>query len=561
MKAVTRLLIIAAIGLQAVFAAPAATRSPKSDVARNLDIFNAIVKELQLHYVDTIDIDKAVTTAIDAMLAQLDPYTEYMSHKESNDFMSLTTGEYGGIGSYIRYTPKGTIIAGPEPGSPAEKAGLRTGDLIIGIDTTDVTGWNDTRVRSLLQGTPGTDLTIKVNRPYVGADSIRQFTLTREKIQMPSVPYYGRLKKAHSIGYVDITSFTDKTGDEVKSALEALKAEGPLGGIILDLRGNGGGLLDAAVATVGCFVPKGTEVVRTRGRGAMEEKIYKTTSKPILPDVPLAILVDGGTASSSEITAGALQDLDRAVILGSRSFGKGLVQTARQLPADALLKLTVAKYYIPSGRLVQAIDYSHRNADGSVERVPDSLTSVFHTAAGRIVRDGGGITPDSTVTYPEVSRLVYNVVRGDWAFNYGTRYAAKHLSIGDPADFVITDSIYADFKSTIDPGKFDYDRVCETMLNQLREAARLEGYMNDSVAAEFDRLGAMMRHPLEADLDTHRADIEPYLAREIVGRYYNQPGEIIVSLPTDPGVIKATEILLDPDLYRRILAPSDEQPK
>ncbi|MDE6545598.1 MAG: PDZ domain-containing protein, partial [Paramuribaculum sp.] len=250
MKAVTRLLIIVAIALQAVFTAPAATRSPKSDIARNLDIFNAIVKELQLHYVDTIDINKAVTTAIDAMLAQLDPYTEYMSQKESNQFMSLTTGEYGGIGSYIRYTPKGTIIAGPEPGSPAEKAGLRTGDLIIGIDTTDVTGWNDVRVRSLLQGTPGTDLTIKVNRPYVGADSIRQFTLKREKIQMPSVPYYGRLKNAPSIGYVDITSYTDKTGDEVKRALEALKAEGPLGGVILDLRGNGGGLLDAAVATV-----------------------------------------------------------------------------------------------------------------------------------------------------------------------------------------------------------------------------------------------------------------------------------------------------------------------
>ena len=408
MKAVTRLLIIAAIGLQAVFAAPAATRSPKSDVARNLDIFNAIVKEFQLHYVDTIDIDKAVTTAIDAMLAQLDPYTEYMSHKESNEFMSLTTGEYGGIGSYIRYTPKGTIIAGPEPGSPAEKAGLRTGDLIIGIDTTDVTGWNDTRVRSLLQGTPGTDLTIKVNRPYVGADSIRQFTLTREKIQMPSVPYYGRLKKAPSIGYVDITSFTDKTGDEVKRALEALKAEGPLGGIILDLRGNGGGLLDAAVATVGCFVPKGTEVVRTRGRGAMEEKIYKTTSRPILPDVPLAILVDGGTASSSEITAGALQDLDRAVILGSRSFGKGLVQRQLPLSDSSAVRITTARYYTPSGRCIQKrytpgdqesyeLDIYERLSHGeslSADSITLDKSVTYYTSTGREVYGGGGIMPD-----------------------------------------------------------------------------------------------------------------------------------------------------------------------
>lgn len=554
MKAIARS-FIAALLLVLALPAPGATRSPKSEVARNLDIFNALVKELQLHYVDTIDVEKAINTAITAMLGQLDPYTEYMPLKEQDDFKSMTTGEYGGIGSYIRYTPKGTIIAGPEEGSPAQKAGLRTGDLIIRIDTTDVRGWNDVRVRSLLQGVPGTSLAVTVSRPYVGADSILTFDLIRAKIQMPSVSYYGRLTDQPEIGYLAVTTFSEKTAGEVKDALEALKGgDTPLEGVVLDLRGNGGGLLDAAVATVGYFVPKGTEVVRTRGRSMMEEKVYKTTVSPILPSTPLAVLVDGATASSSEITSGALQDLDRAVIVGSRSFGKGLVQSARQLPYDGLLKLTVAKYYIPSGRLVQAIDYSRRNADGSVMRTPDSLTTVFHTAAGREVRDGGGITPDSVVEYPDVSRLTYNVVRDDWAFNYATRYAAQNPSIASPEEFVVTDSIYADFKSTIDPERFNYDRVCETMLKQLRDAARAEGYMNDSVEAEFDRLGAMLRHSLDRDLDTHRKDIEPYLAREIVARYHGTRGEIINSLPGDPGVTVAASLLLDPERYRSILS-------
>lgn len=559
-KAILRILLLAILipGI-----ASGATRSPKSEVARNLDIFNALVKELQLHYVDSIDVEQSVRTAINAMLASLDPYTEYMPRQEQSDFMAITTGEYGGIGSYIRFIPSrgGTVVAGPALGSPARRAGLRTGDLFIRIDSTDVRGWQSDRITTLLKGQPGSTLRVTVARPWVGADSIFTFDIKREKIQMPSVPYYGRLNDKPSIGYVTITSFTEKTAAEMKAALEALKAGGPLDGLILDLRSNGGGLLDAAVATVGCFVPKGTEVVRTRGRGQMEEKIYKTTSAPILPDTPLAILIDGNTASSSEITAGALQDLDRAVILGSRSFGKGLVQSGRSLPSDGMLKLTVAKYYIPSGRLVQAIDYSSRRADGSVSRIPDSLTTVFYTAAGRPVRDGGGITPDSLVTYPDISRLTYNVVSDNWAFEFANKYAAANKTIPAAADFVITDSIYSDFKSFIDPDKFHYDRVCETLLTQLRDVARIEGYMTDSVAAEFDRLGAMMRHSLDRDLDTHRADIEPYLAREIVARYYGEPGETAASLPTDNAVILAKEILLDKDAYRRILAPVNTKRK
>lgn len=553
MKSIIRILIAVILLPASVWGA---TRSPKSEVARQLDIFNALVKELQMGYVDTIDIEKSIQTAINAMLAQLDPYTEYMPRKEQTDFMALTTGEYGGIGSYIRYTPDfgGTVIAGPQAGSPAAKAGLKTGDLIVRVDTTDVRGWQSDKVTGLLKGVAGTTLEVEVIRPYAGADSVKVFSLTREKIQMPSVPYFGRLKNAPEIGYVSITSFTDKTAREVRDALEALKKQGDLKGIVLDLRGNGGGIVDAAVATVGYFVPKGTEVVRMRGRGAMQEKIYKTTVNPILPDTPLAVLIDGASASASEITAGALQDLDRAVILGGRSFGKGLVQQGRQLPDDGLLKLTVAKYYIPSGRLVQAIDYSARNPDGSVQRIPDSLTTVFHTAAGREVRDGGGITPDSVVEYPDISRLTYNVVRDDWAFNFATKYAAEHPFIPAPADFVMTDTIYTAFKQFIDPEKFQYDRVCETMLKQLREAAKAEGYMTDSVSAEFDRLGAMLRHSLDRDLDTHRSDIEPYIVREIVSRYYGEEGETAAQLNYDPAAEKAVSILRDQALYRRILS-------
>lgn len=553
MKSIIRILIAVILLPTSVWGA---TRSPKSEVARQLDIFNALVKELQMGYVDTIDIEKSIQTAINAMLAQLDPYTEYMPRKEQTDFMALTTGEYGGIGSYIRYTPDfgGTVIAGPQAGSPAAKAGLKTGDLIVRVDTTDVRGWQSDKVTGLLKGVAGTTLEVEVIRPYAGADSVKVFSLTREKIQMPSVPYFGRLKNAPEIGYVSITSFTDKTAREVRDALEALKKQGDLKGIVLDLRGNGGGIVDAAVATVGYFVPKGTEVVRMRGRGAMQEKIYKTTVNPILPDTPLAVLIDGASASASEITAGALQDLDRAVILGGRSFGKGLVQQGRQLPDDGLLKLTVAKYYIPSGRLVQAIDYSARNPDGSVQRIPDSLTTVFHTAAGREVRDGGGITPDSVVEYPDISRLTYNVVRDNWAFNFATKYAAEHPFIPAPADFVMTDTIYTAFKQFIDPEKFQYDRVCETMLKQLREAAKAEGYMTDSVSAEFDRLGAMLRHSLDRDLDTHRSDIEPYIVREIVSRYYGEEGETAAQLNYDPAAEKAVSILRDQALYRRILS-------
>ncbi len=416
----------------------AATRSKKSDIARNLDIFNSIYKELQTFYVDSIDAEKSINTAIAAMLNDIDPYTEYIPAKEQEQFRTMTTGEYAGIGSMIQQTAEGVIISEPYEGSPAHRAGLLPGDLIVMIDNDSVKGWTSAKVSEHLKGANGSMLRVTVDRPYV-TDSILSFDIKRAKIQIPSVPYFGMLRD--NVGYIGLNTFSEKSYPEVREALEKLIKDGAKG-IVLDLRGNGGGLVESAVQILGLFLPKGTTVLSTRGKGVLNEKVYKTSVQPIDTKIPLAVLIDGASASASEIVTGAIQDLDRGVVIGNRSYGKGLVQSTRQIPYDGLLKVTIAKYYIPSGRLIQAIDYSHRNPDGSVARIPDSLTTVFHTAGGREVRDGGGITPDITIDLPDVNRLTYNVVRDNWAFDFANRYAATHDTIAAPEDFVITDTIY-----------------------------------------------------------------------------------------------------------------------
>lgn len=526
----------------------AATRSKKSDIARNLDIFNTIYKELQTFYVDSIDAEKSINTAITAMLNDIDPYTEYIPAKEQDQFRTMTTGEYGGIGSMIQQTPEGVIISEPYEGSPAHQAGLLPGDLILMIDNDSVKGWNSAKVSEHLKGVNGSMLRVVVDRPYV-ADSIHTFNIKRAKIQIPSVPYSGMLRD--NVGYICLNTFSEKSYPEVREALEKL-IKGGAKGIVLDLRGNGGGLVESAVQILGLFLPKGTTVLSTKGKGVLNEKVYKTSVQPIDTKIPLAVLIDGASASASEIVTGAIQDLDRGVVIGSRSFGKGLVQSTRQIPYDGLLKVTVAKYYIPSGRLIQAIDYSHRNPDGSVARIPDSLTTVFHTAGGREVRDGGGITPDITIELPDVNRLTYNVVRDNWAFDFANRYAATHPSIPSAEEFVITDSIYDEFKKFIDPARFNYDKVCESAVDQLRELAKAEGYMSDSISAQFDVLASMLKHDLNRDLDLNRSNISPYLAGEIVRRYYHQKGEIINSLRDDKTVDSALTVLTTPR-YAEIL--------
>lgn len=530
----------------------AETRSPKQDISRNLDIFNALYKELQTYYVDSIDAEKSITTAIAAMLDDIDPYTEYIPYSDQEEFTSMTiSGEYAGVGSTIMERDGWVYFSGPMEGSPAAKAGVKAGDKIVMIDNDSTRGWPNAKVSQHLKGQAGTDVRVTVHRPYV-EDSVITMTITRSKIFQPSVPYYGVIED--NLGYIALNQFIEKSPEEVKTALEALKKD-KVKAYILDLRGNGGGLVESAVQILGYFLPKGTEVLRTRGRAVTNERVYKTTTKPIDTETPLVILVDGGTASAAEIVSGALQDLDRAVIVGNRSFGKGLVQSTRELPYDGLLKVTVSKYYIPSGRLIQAIDYSHRNPDGSVGRIPDSLTTVFHTAAGREVRDGGGITPDLKVEYPEVNRLTFNIVRNNWAFDYATKYAAAHPTIPEPGDFVIDDVIFEDFKDFIDPDTFQYDKVCEDGLKALREVAEREGYMNDSTEAAFSRLEALMKHDLNHDLDLSRSLIEPYLAGEIVGRYYYNRGEIQQQLKNDAAIDSVVKLLTTPGEYRRLLTP------
>lgn len=543
--------------LTAVILVPASaladTRSSKSEISRNLDIFAAIYKALQTNYVDSIDADKSMKTAIDAMLMDIDPYTEYFPEEDQEEFTSVASGEYGGIGSYIVKRPGQPVtVSQPREGSPAALAGLKPGDRFVMIDNDTVTGWTSEQVSNKLKGQAGTVVRITVNRPYA-EDSILTFDVTRRKIQIETVPYYGVVKD--NIGYIQLSTFNEKSAEMVKDALIELTTNPAVKSIVLDLRGNGGGLLESAVQIVGLFVPKGTEVLKTRGKGLLNEKTYKTTSAPVAPDIPLAVLVNGNSASSAEIVTGAVQDLDRGVVVGTRSYGKGLVQSSRPLPYNGILKVTTAKYYIPSGRCIQAIDYSHRNPDGSVARMPDSLTTVFHTASGREVRDGGGITPDSVVTQPDINRLVFNVVNGGWDFDFATKYASEHPEIADPAEFEVTDEIYEQFKNFIDPKKFEYDKYCELVIEELEKAAKREGYMNDSVRAGIDALKPLLKHNLNHDLDTHRDQIAPFLASEILHRYYYDRGAIIEGLRHDLDLDAAAAILNDPKLYKEMLEP------
>lgn len=543
----------------AAIVAGAATRSPKNDISRNLDIFTAVYKNLQTSYVDSIDADKSINTAIAAMLNEIDPYTEYIPESEQEEFMTISTGEYGGIGSYIGTRDGKTFVSEPREGSPAQRVGLIPGDVFITIDGDSVTSLSSDQISKKLRGQAGTKVNVTVKRPYGSAalsDTTLAFEITREKIDVDPVPYYGVVRG--DIGYIQLTTFNEKSFQAVKDALTDLKKDPAVKSIVLDLRNNGGGLLESAVQIVGLFVPKGTEVVRTRGKGLVNEKIYKTTHKPVDTETPLAILVNGSSASAAEIVTGAIQDLDRGVIVGERSFGKGLVQSTRAIPYNGLMKVTIAKYYIPSGRLIQAIDYSHRNPDGSVARIPDSLTNVFKTAHGREVRDGGGITPDIKVEYPDVTRLTFNVVRDHWAFDFANKYFAENPTIASPEEFVIDDTIYTRFKNFIDPSRFNYDKVCETALDQLKQIATTEGYMNDSVKAQFDVLSSLLKHNLDKDLDTNREAITPYLAGEIINRYYYNRGGIIYNLRDDATIDSAATVLTTPK-YKEILSSASKK--
>ena len=478
-------------------------------IAKNLDIFNAIVKELDMFYVDTIDPNKTIREGIDNMLFTLDPYTEYFPEEDQSELEQMIKGSFGGIGSYIAYNTKlkRSMISEPFEGTPAAKAGLKAGDILMEIDGKDLAGKNNAEVSQMLRGQAGTSFKLKVNRPNAkGGNTPMEFTIVRESIQNPAIPYAAVLD--NQVGYINLSTFSGNPSKEFKKAFLDLKNQGATS-LVIDLRGNGGGLLDEAVEIANYFLPRGKVIVTTKGKIKQASNTYKTLREPLDLDIPIAVLVNSGTASASEILSGSLQDLDRAVVVGSRTFGKGLVQVPRSLPYGGTMKVTTSKYYIPSGRCVQAIDYKHRNEDGSVGTIPDSLTKVFYTAAGREVRDGGGVMPD----------------------------------VAD----------YNDFKTLVKKADFKYDQQSEKILKTLKEAAEFEGYM-EGASEEFKALEKKLNHDLERDLDYFSGDIKKMIASEIIKRYYYQRGNIIQQLKDDDGLKEAVKILNDPAKYKEMLS-------
>lgn len=526
-------------------------------VAKNLDIFNSIVKELDMFYVDTLDPDKTIRNGIDAMLYSLDPYTEYFPEDDQSELEQMLKGSYGGIGSVITWNEKlkRSMIAEPYEHMPAAEVGLKAGDVLMEIDGKDLMGKNNQEVSEMLRGQVGTSFKLTVQRP--GTKKPLEFDIVRRSIQLPFIPYYGKLE--HQIGYINLSTFSGNPSKEFKQAFLDLKKQG-ITSLVIDLRNNGGGLLDESIEIANFFVPRGKTLVTTKGRIAQASNTYKTLREPLDLDIPLVVLVNGGTASSSEILAGSLQDLDRAVIIGTRTFGKGLVQTTRPLPYGATMKLTTSKYYIPSGRCVQAIDYKHRNEDGSVGRIPDSLTTVFHTAAGREVRDGGGVTPDITVEPEKLPNILFYLVNDNLVFDYATQYCLKHPTIPEPEKFEVTDADYAEFKEQVKKADFKYDQQTEKILKNLKEMAEFEGYLEDA-SEEFKALEGKLQHNLDRDLDYFSRQIKEMIAQEIVKRYYYQRGSIIQQLKEDKDLKEAVKVLTDAERYKSLLSASVKEEK
>lgn len=519
--------------------------------SKYLDVFHAVFRELDLMYVDTIDIPGTLEAGISAMLSRLDPYTVYYPEDDEEDLKMMLTGKYAGVGAIIRYHKRydRVVVVEPYEGMPALDAGLRAGDILLSIDGDDLKGLSVDKVSERLRGEAGTTLTVRAKREGV-TDSILEVKLTRANIALPSVPYYTML--SDSIGYIILNSFTENCAREVRLALVELKDRGAKR-LVFDLRGNGGGSLSEAVDITGLFVPKGTVVVTTRGKIAQATQSFRTRREPLDATMPLVVLVDGQSASASEIVAGAIQDLDRGVIMGRRTYGKGLVQTVRDLPYNSSLKLTTGKYYTPSGRCVQAIDYARRAEDGSVERIPDSLTTEYRTVAGRSVRDGGGITPDVPLQPDSLPNILFYLANSDVLFDFATDYTRLHPTMPPVAEFVVTDSLYTAFLAAVKASDFTYDRQSERALVALKELARFEGYA-ESASAEFAALEKKLTHDIDHDFRYFEPRIKELLADELVSRYYYQRGSIEQTLKADSAVIRAYRLLADEPAYRAVLS-------
>jgi len=523
------------------------------EVSKNLEIFNSIVKEMEMFYVDSIDINKTVRRGVNSMLSSLDPYTEYYPEEEIEKLQYMTTGEYGGMGAIIRQRDMdggGVIVADPYEGMPAALAGLKAGDIFLKIDTTDVTKATSDEVSKLLKGVPNTKMTVTVQRP--GVKKPLKFDLVRKQIVVNQVVYYG--VRGNDTGYIYLQGFTDKTGTEFKAAFEDLKNNHNIKSLVIDLRNNGGGVMEAALQIVSMFIPKGKEILSTKGKQKQWDRTYRSSVEPLDTVMPLAVLINGASASASEILAGALQDLDRAVLVGQRSFGKGLVQSTRDLPYEGKLKVTISKYYIPSGRCIQQLDYTHRQADGTVRAIPDSLTTVFHTANGRPVRDGGGVRPEFEVEDKEMPTMLYYLLSDNVLFDFVTDWVTAHPTIPPVEQFAITDADFEALKAYAKEKDFTYDRQSSKALSQLKEIAEFEGYLKQD-STLFKTLEEKLTPDLERDFDLFKPEIKRILSAEIVKRYYYHRGEMIENLKEDEILEKAVEVLADKELFNRTLNP------
>lgn len=527
------------------------------NVAKNLDVFTAIYKNLDAYYVDTLNAGKTIGYGINAMLHSLDPYTEYYPEESQKELKMMLTGKYAGIGSTIRqnFLLDRIVIDEPLEGMPAAEAGLKKGDIILSIDGEDMTKRTSDYVSNHLRGDAGTTFVLKILRPSTNKEM--KMKITRRAIQNPAVPYYGL--QPNGIGYIDLTGYTEGCGKEFRNAVIDMKKQG-MKGLVVDIRSNGGGSEMEAVNVVNTFIPRGRLVVSNRGRVEASNKDYRTTVEPVDSLLPIVVLVDGNTASAAEITSGALQDLDRAVIMGTKTYGKGIVQTVMDVPYNGQMKLTTNKYYIPSGRCIQKLTYKHDGAGGTTQ-VADSLVRTFYTANGRPVKDAGGIMPDVEVKPDSLPNIVYYLASvrdsNEVLLNYEVDYIAKHPTIAPAATFRLSDADYAEFKERMLKSNFKYDAMSEKILDNLEKMARFEGYY-DEAKAEFDALKAKLKHNMAKDLEYNKDAIRELIERDIVAAYYYQRGAIENSLARDNQVQEAYKLLLDPDRYKSLLAAPDK---
>lgn len=544
--------------LMVLLAAPAFAQIDRDHdfkTAKNMDIFNSIYKNLDLMYVDTLDAEEVVGNGIKAMLGSLDPYTTYYPEEKVNELKNMLTGKYAGVGAVVRYNfqLQRVCISEPYENMPAAEVGLKKGDIILSIDNEDMTNKDVAYVSDHLRGDPGTSFILKVKRPSTG--KTLKVKITRRTIQMPFLPYYGMLEGG--FGYINFNSFTDNCAKDVRRAFIDLKKQGAKG-LVFDLRNNGGGSVSEAVSIINMFLPKGKTVLKMQGKLQRSNKEYKTSVEPVDSVMPMVVLVNGNSASASEIMSGSLQDYDRAIILGTRTYGKGLVQTTMDLPYNGQMKLTTAKYYIPSGRCVQALNYKHSKG-GYVEHVPDSLTKVFYTANGREVRDGGGVKPDVEVKPDSLPNIAFYLAgardSNEVMLNYEVDYIAKHPTIAPAKDFALTDADYDEFKARVLKADFKYDRETEKYLKDLEKLAKFEGYYDDA-KPEFEALKKKLSHNVAKDLDYNKEYIKQLLENEIVAAYYFQAGAIQNSLRYDKQIKEAVKLLNSPEEYGKILRPA-----